>query len=161
MCFAYCFTELTRKNFIYDRFMDWSKPETLHGGNSTLDWDQGDNNPTRLSVSSYSALWSYWISLPSRTAWWCPPRKCFLSYPRTPGDNIKGLSFDWCIVFLSYYEHIQIGWITLDNASNNDTFLSKFKEKLISCGIAFDNIKQCIRYANTHIWHQVYSLVVW
>jgi hypothetical protein len=40
----------------------------------------------------------------------------------------------------------QIGWITLDNASNNDTFLRHLKELLHERGITFDIISQRIQF---------------
>ena len=39
----------------------------------------------------------------------------------------------------------QIGWVTLDNASNNDTFMLKLEEELKRRGIPFDRVKNRIR----------------
>lgn len=39
----------------------------------------------------------------------------------------------------------KLGWITLDNASNNDTFMSKLEEELRKRGIPFDHIENRIR----------------
>ncbi|KAG2338126.1 hypothetical protein BDR05DRAFT_842342, partial [Suillus weaverae] len=33
---------------------------------------------------------------------------------------------------------IQIGWITMDNAANNDTFMNHLEHELIRCNIVFD-----------------------
>jgi hypothetical protein len=41
---------------------------------------------------------------------------------------------------------IQIGWITLDNASNNDTFLSSLEVQLNADDIDFSCEDQRIRY---------------
>jgi hypothetical protein len=39
----------------------------------------------------------------------------------------------------------QIGWVTLDNASNNDTFMSTLERLLRHRGIKFDRVTWRIR----------------
>jgi len=59
----------------------------------------------------------------------------------------KKVCFSLLIFFLIHlFTFSQIGWITLDNASNNDTFLRHLKELLHECGITFDIISQRIRF---------------
>ncbi|KZT04769.1 uncharacterized protein LAESUDRAFT_657303, partial [Laetiporus sulphureus 93-53] len=41
--------------------------------------------------------------------------------------------------------YVQIGWITMDNASNNDTFIAALEQELTRRQIAFDAIKRRIR----------------
>jgi len=43
---------------------------------------------------------------------------------------------------------LQIGWITLDNASNNDTFMSSLERELNARGIPFERDGNRIRYIN-------------
>ena len=60
-----------------------------------------------------------------------------------------------CHVFwsccLSYY--VQIGWVTKDNASNNDTFMSKLDEELKACNISFDKVGHRIRLVKQQDFH--------
>ena len=51
-----------------------------------------------------------------------------------------------------------LGWVTLNNASNNDTFMSKLEEELKSCGIPFDYVKNHIRYIHTTSVHSSHVL---
>jgi len=44
----------------------------------------------------------------------------------------------------------QIGWVTLDNASNNDTFMASLERELTARGILFDRVENRIRY----VWDQ-------
>lgn len=54
------------------------------------------------------------------------------------------------IIYLPYIYYAdqcnnQIGWVTLDNASNNDTFMTKLEELLHARNISFHRIKRRIR----------------
>ncbi|KIJ98154.1 hypothetical protein K443DRAFT_133552 [Laccaria amethystina LaAM-08-1] len=49
-------------------------------------------------------------------------------------EHLKGLE-----------EEIKIGWVTLDNASNNDTFMVSLERELRAHGIPFDHTKNRIR----------------
>ena len=42
--------------------------------------------------------------------------------------------------------YLQIGWVTLDNASNNDTMMESLERELNTWGIPFNRITCCIRY---------------
>ena len=54
--------------------------------------------------------------------------------------------------------HCQIGWITLDNASNNDTFFVHLERLLRQRNIKFDIVGQHIRYTS-RIFHSHSSLI--
>ena len=51
------------------------------------------------------------------------------------------------IVLYEIYAHLnfQIGWATLDNASNNDTFMTTLAAELQALRIPFDAVKRRIR----------------
>jgi hypothetical protein len=54
-----------------------------------------------------------------------------------------------CLMFLIYIcpdSSIQIGWITLDNASNNDTMMFPLERELRRRGISFSRVERRIRY---------------
>jgi hypothetical protein len=42
--------------------------------------------------------------------------------------------------------YLQIGWVTLDNASNNDTMMESLERELKTQGIPFNRITRHIRY---------------
>lgn len=46
-----------------------------------------------------------------------------------------------------YIFSVQIGWITLDNASNNDTFVAALERILRGRHIRFDKVERRVRYA--------------
>ena len=48
----------------------------------------------------------------------------------------------WCLLYL------QIGWVTLDNASNNDTMMESLERELKTRGIPFNRITHRIRYGD-------------
>jgi len=52
--------------------------------------------------------------------------------------------------------YVQIGWVTMDNASNNDTFMSKLEEELKLRNIPFDKVSRRIR----SVKRQDFKLVV-
>ena len=57
--------------------------------------------------------------------------------------------FKPCISFLPHhltYQLFQIGWITLDNASNNDTLLFHLEKLLAERSIKFDKTLRRIRF---------------
>lgn len=53
---------------------------------------------------------------------------------------------DLLIVLVVLPPEFKLGWITLDNASNNDTLMQTLEYNLRYCGIFFDCIKNRIRY---------------
>lgn len=40
----------------------------------------------------------------------------------------------------------QLGWLTMDNASNNDTLMASLERELNARGISFDRVENRIRY---------------
>ena len=44
--------------------------------------------------------------------------------------------------------YLQIGWVTLDNASNNDTMVESLERELKTRGIPFNRITRRIRYGD-------------
>lgn len=53
---------------------------------------------------------------------------------------------------------LQIGWITVDNASNNDTMMQYIQDQLIATGISFDQTQNRIRQDN--IYYLIYYLLI-
>jgi len=51
------------------------------------------------------------------------------------------------VVYCIYaHSNLQIGWVTLDNTSNNDTFMVTLAAELWACRIPFDAVKHRIRW---------------
>ena len=50
--------------------------------------------------------------------------------------------------------YLQIGWVTLDNASNNDTMMESLEQELKTLGIPFNRITHCIRYGD-HFYSEI------
>ncbi|PBK79134.1 hypothetical protein ARMGADRAFT_951249, partial [Armillaria gallica] len=64
-------------------------------------------------------------------------------------EHLKQLSREMQVSFLHIVDHLcialKIGWISLDNASNNDTMLAWLETLLTQRGILFDALMQHIR----------------
>lgn len=137
---------VTWKNIFHNGYVVQPELITFYGGNCSLNWGYTTADSQWHWIHPQVACRSHWIPLGARSAWWQASCSCIHTSYRPPGHHIKGMlniETHW----IEYYliRLWQIGWITLDNASNNDTFMTYLELLLAERGINFVKIKQCIR----------------
>lgn len=104
--------------------MEQSKYLTIYGSHCTLDWN--NNYPNCQKPTIYPEALHRFDRIPpcTRTTFWRASCKGFSLSPWLNWDHIEGTLF--VMFFWSYcLSYLQIRWVTMDNTSNNDTFMLK------------------------------------
>lgn len=135
--------------------LDGPKSYPIHGSNCSLDprSSKGDNWWPQTHIET--EVRPHRIPAGAWPSWWQASCSRLRIYYRPHQDYSQGAHY-----FVSHCHlltwHYQIGWITLDNASNNDTFFVHLQRLLRQWNIKFNHIEQHIRFISsifTIIWH--------
>ena len=132
------------EDILHHQLVEWSKSLTIYGSHCTL--DQNNNYPNCWRPTIYPASCRFDHIPPcTRTTFWRASCRGFSPSPWSDWDDIEGTLFIMSVwsYCLSY---VQTSWVTIDNASNNDTFMLKLDEELKACNIPFDKVGHRIRF---------------
>ncbi|KAL4254558.1 Zinc finger BED domain-containing [Pleurotus pulmonarius] len=133
---------------VWEAHLDWLEAEMKDAmGKVSLTTDLWSDT----NLSPFMAVTAHWIEgksvpTPNGDQYVLKLRSDLIGFHRVPGRH-SGDHLAQAFIFIT--DRIQltpkIGWVTLDNASNNDTFTSFLEFELRQRGIVFDRCKNRIR----------------
>ena len=134
----------SQKGFLDHWHVVWFQPCFFHSHHRPLDWDERHADPQWASIWIETACRADRLSQSSRSSYrWTPCSSCSL-HPWPPFNHIKSK----CATAISWWNLVfagQIGWVTMDNATNNDTLMASLGHELHAQWIVFDHVENRIR----------------